>query len=98
MGEMLDGTGMGRRGPGGMPGGGYGGMPGGGMGYGGGGMPGYGGGYGANGGGFGGGIPGGDQGPSNVLRLRGLPFSAGKGDIAQWFADVGISALPSEEM
>jgi hypothetical protein len=37
-----------------------------------------------------------DAGPSNVLRLRGLPFSAGKDDIIGWFADIAITP-PTEE-
>jgi hypothetical protein len=37
-----------------------------------------------------------EQGPSNVLRLRGLPFSAGKDDIIAWFSDIAITP-PTEE-
>ncbi|GBF91297.1 heterogeneous nuclear ribonucleoprotein H3 [Raphidocelis subcapitata] len=110
MGEMLDGTGMGRR-PGppgpqqgmmmaGMQGGMQAGMQGyGAMGYGMG-MQGYGGypqagGYvNGAGGGYGGGHAVREE--SNVLRLRGLPFSAGKDDIIAWFADIAVTP-PTEE-
>lgn len=34
-----------------------------------------------------------EAGPSNVLRLRGLPFSAQKEDIVRWFDDVQITPL-----
>jgi heterogeneous nuclear ribonucleoprotein F/H len=34
-----------------------------------------------------------DAGPSNVLRLRGLPFSAQKEDIVRWFEDCQITPL-----
>lgn len=34
-----------------------------------------------------------EAGPSNVLRLRGLPFSAQKEDIVRWFEDVQITPL-----
>lgn len=62
---------------------------------------GYGGGYGqhySNGGGrgaeqAGNGSAGYEAGPSNVLRLRGLPFSAQKEDIVRWFEDVQIQPL-----
>lgn len=92
MAEMyVDGAGM--RGGGG--GGGYnrgGGMQyGGGQHYGGGGGQGY-----SNGGrpaeaaGAGNGY---EAGPSNVLRLRGLPFSAQKEDIVRWFEDVAPLAV-----
>lgn len=37
-----------------------------------------------------------EAGPSNVLRLRGLPFSAQKDDIMRWFEDVQIQALSPE--
>lgn len=97
MAEMLDGTGMAgaRRGPAGQQQGmmmqqgypmqhGYA-------------MQGYGGyqqgGY-TNGGGYGGSAR--EEVPSNVLRLRGLPFSAGKDDIIRWFEDVQVTP-PTEE-
>ena len=63
----------------------------------------------SNGGGYGGGGmgsgmhhggPGGpgmrEEGPSHVLRLRGLPFSAGKDDIIRWFEDVQVTP-PTQE-
>lgn len=34
-----------------------------------------------------------EAGPSNVLRLRGLPFSAQKEDIVRWFEDCQITPL-----
>lgn len=34
-----------------------------------------------------------EAGPSNVLRLRGLPFSAQKEDIVRWFEDVQITPI-----
>jgi len=34
-----------------------------------------------------------EAGPSNVLRLRGLPFSAQKEDIVRWFEDVQITPV-----
>jgi hypothetical protein len=34
-----------------------------------------------------------EAGPSNVLRLRGLPFSAQKDDIVRWFEDVAPLAV-----
>jgi hypothetical protein len=34
-----------------------------------------------------------EAGPSNVLRLRGLPFSAQKEDIVRWFEDVAPLAV-----
>jgi hypothetical protein len=34
-----------------------------------------------------------EAGPSNVLRLRGLPFSAQKEDIVRWFEDCQISPV-----
>lgn len=34
-----------------------------------------------------------EAGPSNVLRLRGLPFSAQKEDIVRWFEDVQIQPI-----
>jgi hypothetical protein len=93
MAEMyIDGAGM--RAPGG-------GGPG--RGYGGGG--GYGGGYGYSNGGRGpgdpavaGGAPGNgfEAATTNVLRLRGLPFSAQKEDIVRWFEDVQVTPLPVE--
>ncbi|KAF6255250.1 hypothetical protein COO60DRAFT_1627605 [Scenedesmus sp. NREL 46B-D3] len=36
-----------------------------------------------------------EAGPSNVLRLRGLPFSAQKEDIVRWFEDVAPLAVDS---
>eukprot|EP00878_Enallax_costatus_P022490 GHUV01023861.1.p1 GENE.GHUV01023861.1~~GHUV01023861.1.p1 ORF type:complete len:176 (+),score=42.01 GHUV01023861.1:258-785(+) len=68
---------------------------------------GYGGGYGhqhgySNGGGRGAdqgnGGAGYEAGPSNVLRLRGLPFSAQKEDIVRWFEDVQIQPLTPENV
>ena len=57
--------------------------------------------YGSGGGGFSNGargVEGGagngfEAGPSNVLRLRGLPFSAQKEDIVRWFEDCQITPL-----
>jgi heterogeneous nuclear ribonucleoprotein F/H len=94
MAEMyVDGAGM----KGGRGGGGGGGFAAGGQG----GYGGQGGGYGSGGGGFGNGargMEGGagngyEAGPSNVLRLRGLPFSAQKEDIVRWFEDCQITPL-----
>lgn len=34
-----------------------------------------------------------EAGPSNVLRLRGLPFSAQKEDIVRWFEDCQITPI-----
>jgi len=82
------------------------GMRGGGAGYGRAGGS-YGGGYGSGGGGYSNGARGMDPaaaaaagagngyeaGPSNVLRLRGLPFSAQKEDIVRWFEDCQITPL-----
>lgn len=37
-----------------------------------------------------------DEGPSNILRLRGLPFSAQKDDIVRWFEDVQITPITAD--
>ncbi|KAI8466024.1 MAG: hypothetical protein J3K34DRAFT_524870 [Monoraphidium minutum] len=75
--------------------GGYGGgYANGGGGYGGGGGGGYGGAYGGGGGGGGGHHAPREE--SNVLRLRGLPFTAGKDDIIRWFEDVAVTP-PAQE-
>jgi len=49
-----------------------------------------------NGGGYGGGGMGREEGPSTVVKLRGLPFSAAKEDIIHWFSDVQVTP-PTEE-
>lgn len=39
-----------------------------------------------------------EAGPSNVLRLRGLPFSAQKEDIVRWFEDCQITPLSPDDV